>query len=222
MKKTIALLLALALTAALAAGCAPSGPASTEPKGTTTAPQSEPTDPPTQAPTQAPTEGNTQGTESEASPLSDLIAQIYEVHPVALMLGDVPDDMLEGMIPYYTGLESDADLADIVVSEPMMSSIAYSLVVVQVKDASKAHDIATQMKDNIDPRKWGCVSGDDLMVAGKGDIVILIMIDPQFAEGDTPTSAQDIVDAFQQVMGGELDFAEKGEGKPGGVAIPMP
>lgn len=222
MKKYFAILLVLALTVALAAGCAPAGPEGTEPQATTTAPQSEQTEPPAQVTTEAPTDGETQGADPAVSPLSALIAQIYEVHPVALMLGDVPDEMVQEMIPYYTGLESDADLADIVVSEPMMSSIAYSLVVVQVKDASKAHDVATQMKDNIDPRKWGCVSGDDLMVAGKGDIVMLVMVDSQFAEGDTPTSAQDIVDAFQQVMGGELDFAEEGEGKPGGVAIPMP
>lgn len=222
MKKYLSILLVLALTVALAAGCGPAGPGSTEPKGTTTAPQSEATEPPAQVTTEAPTEDSTQGADPAASPLSDLIAQIYEVHPVPMMVGDIPSDMVQENFTSYSGLENDDDLADIVVSEPFIGSIAYSLVVVQVKDASKAHDVATQMKDNIVINKWRCVTADDLMVAGKGDIVILVMIDSQFAEGDTPTSAQDIVDAFQQVMGGELDFAEKGEGKLDGVAIPMP
>ena len=222
MKKYLSILLVLALTIVLAAGCAPAGHENTEPQGTTTAPKSEPTDPPSQGTTEAPTEDSTQGTEPAASPLSALIAQIYEVHPVPMMVGDIPNEMVQENFPFYSGLENDDDLADIVVSEPFIGSIAYSLVVVQVKDASKAHDVATQMKDNIVINKWQCVTADDLMVAGKGDIVMLIMVDSQFAEGDTPTSAQDIVDAFQQVMGGELDFAEKGEGKLNGVAIPMP
>ncbi len=222
MKKYFAILLVLALTIALAAGCGPADPGSTEPQATTTAPQSEPTEPPAQGTTEAPTEDSTQGADPEASPLSALIAQIYEIHPVPMMVGDIPSDMVQENFPFYSGLENADDLADIVVSEPFIGSIAYSLVVVQVKDAAKAHDVATQMKDNIVINKWQCVTADDLMVAGKGDIVILVMIDSQFAEGDTPTSAQDIVDAFQQVMGGELDFAEKGEGKLNGVAIPMP
>lgn len=90
------------------------------------------------------------------------------------------------------------------VSEPMISSIAYSLVLVRVEDAKNAQSIAQQMKDGINPHKWVCVEADDLAVCGYGDVVMLIMVSSDFA-GDGIT-AQALVDAFQSVCGGKLDF----------------
>ena len=91
-----------------------------------------------------------------------------------------------------------------VVSEPMISSIAYSLVLVRVEDAKNAQSIAQQMKDGINPRKWVCVEADDLAVCGYGDVVMLIMVASDFAEDGI--TAQAMVDAFQSVCGGKLDF----------------
>lgn len=86
----------------------------------------------------------------------------------------------------------------------MISSIAYSLVLVRVEDAKNAQSIAQQMKDGINPQKWVCVEADDLAVCGYGDVVMLIMVASDFA-GDGIT-AQAMVDAFQSVCGGKLDF----------------
>lgn len=82
-----------------------------------------------------------------------------------------------------------------------MSSIAFSLVMVRTADAVDPKEVAQAMKEGINPRKWICVEADDMLVAGCGDVVMLIML----ASEDGMT-AQSFVDAFQSVAGRELDF----------------
>ena len=53
----------------------------------------------------------------------------------------------------FTGLDSAENLEYVVYSEPMMSSIAYSLVLVKVKDGANVDSIAKAMNDNVDARK---------------------------------------------------------------------
>lgn len=202
MKKLTAMLLALTMVAALAAGCAPAGkPApTTQP---TTAPTTAPNEASTEAPTTAPEETTTPvETEPQLSPLAAVIDEIYAAYgeiqlPVATM--PVPAER----ITYFTGLASDEKVADAVVSEAMIGSQAYSLALVQVKDAADAEAVAREMHDGIDTRKWICVEADDLMVSVSGDLVMLVMVDSVFAEDGL--TAQALTDAFQTVRGGELD-----------------
>ena len=134
--------------------------------------------------------------------LSSIIDEIYAnkdagiaVETKAVDVGDADS------IKYFTGL-SDADkIEEAFVSEAMMSSQAYSLVLVRLKDGADAQDVAQAMKDGIDTRKWICVEADDLRVAACGDVVMLIMVSS--ALSDTVTAAQ-IVDAFSAVCGGTL------------------
>ena len=56
-----------------------------------------------------------------------------------------------------TGLENANDLEYIVISEPMITSQAYSLVLAKVKEGKNASEIAKTMNENIDARKWICV-----------------------------------------------------------------
>ena len=82
-----------------------------------------------------------------------------------------------------------------------MGSIAFSMVMVRVAEGADAMAVAEAMKANINPRKWVCVEADDLMVAGYGDVVMLIMVSSQ-----NGMTAQSFVDAFQTVVGAELNF----------------
>ena len=63
-------------------------------------------------------------------------------------------------VAYMTGLENGNDLEYLVVSEPMMSSQAYSLVIAKVKDGADADKLAKTMSENINMRKWICVSAE--------------------------------------------------------------
>lgn len=175
MKKVLSIVLVLTMIAALATGCA-----------------------------KAPADNG--GSTSLTDSLSDIVDKIYAAHPVDLSLSTENVDITDTdwMLPQCTGLKSAEGVKEAVVSEPMISSIAYSLVLVRVEDAKNAQSIAQQMKDGINPQKWVCVEADDLAVCGYGDVIMLFMVASGFAEEGI--TAQAMVDAFQSVCGGKLDF----------------
>jgi hypothetical protein len=136
--------------------------------------------------------------------LSDIIAKIYEQKKVDLALETTELDITDTeALTYNTGL-TDADLIkEATVSEAMISSQAYSLALVRVKDSKDAKTVAQEMLDGINPSKWICVGADDLKVTGCGDTVLLIMMSSSFSDMVT---ADQIVEAFKTVCGEELDF----------------
>lgn len=133
----------------------------------------------------------------------DIINKIYKEKDPGLKLETTKIDLSDSeQLKYYTGLSDASLLKEAAASEAMISSQAYSLVVVRVKDSKDAKDTAKKMLDGVDQRKWICVMADDLKVATSGDVIMLIMVQTQIA--DTVTSVQ-IVDAFKTVCGGNLD-----------------
>ena len=208
MKKFIAMLLALTMAVSLFAGCGASGTPETE--APTEAPATEA--PATEAPeTEAPeTEAPVEDVETELPELSameQLLYAIVEQNPVEFMGGAMPIDLTDtsddGLwaVKYYTGLDSAENITEAAFFEPMMGSIAFSMVAVKVAEGADAQAVAEGMKNGIDTRKWVCVEADDLMVAGCGDTVLLIMVN-----SENGMTAQSFVDAFQTVCGADLDF----------------
>ena len=210
MKKLIALLLAVAMIAAVTVGCANTAQQPTE-EPTTEAPTTEePTteEPTTEEPTtEAPVDDTTEAPVAGTSELENVINEILKIQLVEFMGGMIPVDLTDtsedGLwnIKYFTGLDSAEKISEAVVYEPMMGSMAFSMVLVKLNDAADAESVAQQMKNGIDTRKWICVEANDLKVCGFGDTVMLIMVDSSMG-----LFAQDFVDAFQTVSGGTLDF----------------
>ena len=67
-------------------------------------------------------------------------------------------------------------------------------MLVKVKDASDAADIASQMKSGINQRKWVCVEADDLAVTYSGDVVLLFMVGSSYNDD---VKSSDITAAFE-------------------------
>ena len=88
-------------------------------------------------------------------------------------------------------------LSGAVVSESMIGSQAYSLVLVRVNDPAKAEETAQAILDGVNPAKWICVQADDLDAAVSGDLVLFVMIGSQLAA--------DLIGAFKTLCGGTLD-----------------
>ena len=157
-------------------------------------------------------EAQTQNTtQAKAQPLvgtmEENVNKIMEKNPAEFMGGQMPVDLQdtteEGLwaLKSFTGLNSPEKISDIAVYEPMTGSQAFSLLMIRVKNAADAKEIARQMKDNIDPRKWICAMADQIMAAGYEDVVMFVMLDSNLGK-----TAQSYVDTFQTLCGGKLDF----------------
>lgn len=85
-------------------------------------------------------------------------------------------------VKYATGLENGNDLQYLAVSEPMMSSQAYSFIIAKVKNGVDASNIAKTMSEKVDMRKWICVSAEKLYATNSGDIVCLVMSSEEWAK----------------------------------------
>lgn len=139
--------------------------------------------------------------------MEELLNKVIEKQPVEFMGGVIPVDLTDtsedGLwaVKYYTGLDNADQITEAAVYEPMMGSIAFSMVMVRAKDSLGLKTLAESMKSGIDTRKWICVEADDLLVCGYGDVVMLIMVG-----SDSGMTAQSFVDAFQSVVGDELNF----------------
>lgn len=203
MKKLISLLLILAMVAVMAVGCGKKDPGETKPAGTT-APantEGEGTEP-------EQTQGNDESKTVEGTAI-EILGKIYEQKEVEMMLENADVDFdSEFLAPQFeakTGL-SIADNRDAIsgaaLSLPMTGSQPYAMTVIRVKDAANAQTLAEQVKANVNLNHWICVSADDSMVVGYGDVVVIIL-----SSHDNAVSAQDLADAFKTVCGGELDFA---------------
>ncbi len=188
---------------------AESKPAETKPAESKPS-QSKPAEKPAETPVQKPAESKPAESKPETKPdentktdenklssmkLDEIITKIYEKVPLDLSLvSDYIDISDENALKYNTGLTDSSKISEVCVSEPMIGSIPYSLVLVKVKNASDASDIASQMKSGINQRKWVCVEADDLAVTYSGDVVLLFMVGSEYNDD---VKSSDITAAFE-------------------------
>ena len=139
--------------------------------------------------------------------MEELLSKTIEQRPVEFMGGVIPVDLTDSTedglwaIKSYTGLEDASQITEAAAYEPMMGSMAFSMVLVRTAEGASASKVAEAMKSGIDTRKWICVEADDLKVAGFGDVVMLVMLN-----SDSGMTAQSFIDAFAKVAGFEAEF----------------
>lgn len=127
--------------------------------------------------------------------LSNLIDKIYNGNEN--LFSSLETQVLEltdaDTVNYMTGLENGNNLKSLVVSEPMMSSQAYSLVIAKVKDGVDADTVAKEMSENINMSKWICVSAEVLYATSTEDLAFLVMSSEEMAKP--------VYDAFKNEVG---------------------
>ncbi len=81
-------------------------------------------------------------------------------------------------VEYYLGT-SDIQFIEGLASEPLMTSIAHSVVLIRVENDSNIKEIVDKIKNNVDPNKWICVGVDEqnVRVENKGNLILLVMTD---------------------------------------------
>ena len=132
---------------------------------------------------------------NSATDLTALIDQIYAGVTIEMpMLMTQELDMTDAeTVKYFTGLENIDNIEYVVASEPMMTSQAYSLMLVKVKDGVDANSIAKTMNENVDERKWICVTAEKIYSVASGDVVCLVM-----SNADT---AKTVFESFKTIAG---------------------
>lgn len=107
--------------------------------------------------------------------LTDIMAKIYENAGVSnedMETVSLNDENTS----YYIG-DVSFSFKEGLASEPIMSSVAHSVVLVRLKSASDAEKAKKEIKEKVDPNKWICVSVDEenVYVESIGDLVLLAM-----------------------------------------------
>ncbi len=88
----------------------------------------------------------------------------------------------ETQVKEYTGLKSNKDIEKIIVSEPLMSSQAYSAVTVKVKSGANIEEIKKEMLENINMSKWICVSAEKMYITNNENTIFMVMSNEDWAK----------------------------------------
>ena len=121
---------------------------------------------------------------TNAEELTALVDKLYQGQDNVLpsIFTQSVDMTDEDTVKYVTALEDISNIEYVTVSEPMMTSQAYSLVLVKVKEGTDADKIAKEMNENADPRKWICVTAEKVYTTSSGDVVCFIMSSEELAK----------------------------------------
>ena len=79
-------------------------------------------------------------------------------------------------VEYYLGL-SECNFEEALASEPDMSSIAHSVVLVKAKSASDIDALKKEISENLNPNKWICVGVEEIKMASHDNILLVVMDD---------------------------------------------
>ena len=119
-----------------------------------------------------------------AEDLTNFVTKLYEGNDnlYGSLMTQTIDPTDNDSVAYMTGLDNGNDVQFCVVSEPMMSSQAYSLVIVKVKEGVDVNAAAKKMNENINMRKWICVEAEKAYTTSSGDIICLVMSSEEMAK----------------------------------------
>lgn len=87
----------------------------------------------------------------------------------------------ENVLKAYTGLSNTDNIEEVYASEPMMSSQAYSFVVIKT-NGNDIENLKQEIFSSVDTRKWICVSADNLYVTNSDNYIIMFMAAEDWAE----------------------------------------
>jgi hypothetical protein len=118
-----------------------------------------------------------------ADDVNAFIDEVYgavseDMLPSSLMTNELSLDDAD-TIEYHTGLVDLDGIEGIYLSEPMMSSVAYSAIYVRTNDTADAQAIRDAIMENVNPSKWVCVTAEKQSAVILGNDVFFVMGAPE-------------------------------------------
>ena len=86
------------------------------------------------------------------------------------------------LVESLTGLKSTDDINTLVVSEPVMGSQALEVAVIKTREKADITSMMQNIKDNVNMRRWICVSAEKLYIVNSGDVIFMVMADNDWAK----------------------------------------
>ena len=126
--------------------------------------------------TTTPSAGGSNTSSALSGSLEDIMAKVYDG------IEEIPNTAITEVtaenMEYYLGV-TDIKFKKAIASEPLMSSIAHSVVLIEVEDGADISSIKSKIKKNVNGRKWVCVGveDEDILVDNIGNHIILVMDD---------------------------------------------
>ena len=110
--------------------------------------------------------------------LSEIMKEVYAGIPSDGLPDLENNKVTSENFSYYLG-DVTFKYKEALASEPKMSSIAHSVVLVRLEDAKDADKAMKEIKEKVNPRKWVCVevAEENVLAVNRGDIVMLVMDD---------------------------------------------
>ena len=113
------------------------------------------------------------GSKSVEGKLENLMSKVYDKLPedkTPMMLTNTK--VTEENVEYYLGT-SEIEFEEAIASESGTGSIAHSVVLVRLKDGADVDAMAKSMNENVNERKWICVTAEKIYSVASGDVVCL-------------------------------------------------
>ena len=130
------------------------------------------------------------------SPLMDILAWVYhgisDIYPEGMQQysfaasdgkyiingNELEKEDFDAYFKSFIGADAEKiGCIEAVSSEPMMSSVAHSVSIIRVKDGMDIEMVKNEIKSNVNPAKWVCVTVDpaNVRVESIGNIILLVM-----------------------------------------------
>ncbi len=116
-------------------------------------------------------ENNGSGDEMSLTEIMDTLYNGYNEELPMLATTEITDAETFEWITFAKYVEG----YEAAVSEPMMSSIAHSVVLVRVPEGTDVESVRAEIEGNCDPRKWVCVEAEKVAVIANNNTILLVM-----------------------------------------------
>lgn len=113
--------------------------------------------------------------------LEELADKLYEGASEDILPGVFTQELDEETLEFFVGT-SDIEFEEAIASEAQISSIAHSLVLIKLKDGQDVDKVKSEIKANLDPRKWICVEAEEVVVESNGNIILALMTNDDLAD----------------------------------------
>lgn len=146
-----------------------------------------------------PEDGGDDGFPEADKALAEVLSQMYAKVPAVqeIALGDpMPIDLTGEDFSYWLGTTDASGIDAAIYSEPMMSSVAYSVCLVRAKDGTDIEQLKKDIFDKVNAVKWLCVTAEKVLVTNSDNTILLVMTNADVTK--------DMYNAFSEVMGGKL------------------